>query len=70
MMLAAAAYAEPYSGGLLDQPAGLMKRMKIAKNIYNAFTGMHAAEDKAEWQEHNPGEWKLVQDIWNMKDEK
>jgi hypothetical protein len=60
----------PHGGGLLDQPAGLVRRMKICRNIYNSFRGMLDAEDKAEWQTRNPGAWSLVQDVWKLKDER
>jgi len=31
----------PYSGGLLDQPAGLVKRMAIAYNVWEAIKTRH-----------------------------
>jgi hypothetical protein len=55
--------ALPYDGGILDQPAGLLKKIRMALNVHHAF---------ASYQRHGqkPGEWakwrKEHEDLWNI----
>jgi hypothetical protein len=55
--------ALPYSGGVMDQPAGLLRKMRQVNNVYQTF--------KVYQQEGNrPGEtakWKREhEDMWNI----
>lgn len=50
----------PLAGGLYDQPAGLMRRMTAALNVYTAAQ----AWKKAEWgsfHEKYPALWPIIQ---------
>jgi hypothetical protein len=51
------------AGGLASQPAGLVRRMRTAYNVYQAVGAWRAAKNKAEWCESNPEEWKIVQRV-------
>ncbi|MBU2249813.1 MAG: hypothetical protein KKD77_23905 [Gammaproteobacteria bacterium] len=59
----------PEAGGLLDQPAGLMRRMTILENIYNAFRGKEEANNLAEWGEKNPQAVKILDSIYALRKE-
>jgi hypothetical protein len=53
----------PYSGGVMEQPAGLLRKMRQVNNVYQTF--------KVYQQEGNrPGEtakWKREhEDMWNI----
>lgn len=55
--------ALPYNGGVMDQPAGLLRKMRQVNNVYQTF--------KVYQQEGNrPGEtakWKREhEDMWNI----
>jgi len=59
----------PCSGGLLDQPAGLVDRMTIAINVYDAWKGWLGREPgkDAEFVKANPDAWKIVQHIIELR---
>ena len=60
----------PEAGGLLDQPAGLIRKMSAAQNVYNAvhaFVNIPAGKG-AEWARQNPGMWKLINELWQLSD--
>ena len=57
----------PLSGGLLDQPAGLMRRLAIVENIYNAFRSMKQADDLGEWGDKNPDALGIVDSIYALR---
>jgi hypothetical protein len=50
----------PYEGGLMDQPAGTINRMSVAKNIYDACKARMNYKDSegqtnvVEWTNNNP----------------
>lgn len=47
--------ALPDPGGLLDQEYGLLDRMTLALNVYQAFTSIRQAGNKlTEWAQANP----------------
>lgn len=54
--------ALPFPGGLLDQPAGLLKRMQIALNVFDAFSlwKSHKPGEEIEFKKNHPWAW----DIW------
>lgn len=59
----------PEAGGLLDQPAGLMRRLAIVENIYNTFKALKASNNYAEFGDKNPGAVKLIEEITRMRAE-
>ena len=57
----------PEAGGLLDQPAGLIRRMSIAENVYNVLRGMAESDNWAEYFQKNPQAEKLYKQVREMK---
>jgi hypothetical protein len=61
----------PEPGGLWDQPAGLVERMNIALNVYDAFNSRQQAiindMDLVKWTEKYPHAWKIVAHIERMR---
>jgi hypothetical protein len=58
----------PDAGGLLDQPAGLIDRMNIVTNVYNAMRGMATAKDKTKFAKENESAWKIVQNVYELRE--
>lgn len=61
--------ALPRTGGVLDQPAGLINRMSQLLSIYDvacAYTAVPAGH-LAEWQEANPAAWSMMEAIWEAE---
>ncbi len=56
--------ALPLVGGILDQPAGLVKRMRSYLNIYNALTAWknHRQGAEADFVKNNPAAWRIVKE--------
>ena len=64
-------HALPRAGGVLDQPAGLLKRMRATMNVYRAYQayqhdGMKAGE-MAKWRSENSDIWEIVIDIERLR---
>lgn len=57
----------PEAGGLNDQPAGLIQRMSVAENVYQAFHGMTNANDLAKWSDANPQMVKLLEAVYRLR---
>lgn len=57
--------ALPEAGGVRDQPAGLLRRMRQALGVFNAFRSWKAREaaKEDEWVERHPTEWQIVQSV-------
>jgi len=51
--------ALPEPGGLLDQPAGLIARMRKAHQVWSAFDSFWRARSQKQWSETYPAAWKL-----------
>ena len=60
-------HALPYSGGLLDQPAGLLRRVNAAGNIYNSYREWYVAPSRSEWQARNPERFAVVVAAWKLR---
>lgn len=43
----------PYSGGWMEQPAGMMNRAMTALNVYENYTSWYVA-DRTRWEARNP----------------
>ncbi len=54
--------ALPEPGGLLDQPAGLLKRMQISINIWDAFQQWkaHKPGDEIAFKKNYPWAWEII----------
>lgn len=61
--------ALPYSGGVLDQPAGLLARMAQLLNVYEAMRSWHErkAGDEQTWIQSHPQGWQLVRHIGQLR---
>ncbi len=51
--------ALPYPGSLLDQPAGLVRRMRKAKQVWQVFDAFRRAKSWERFQVDNPDAWDL-----------
>lgn len=51
--------ALPEPGGLWDQPAGLVRRMRKAHQVWRVFDSFRKAESWQRWSEANPEAWAL-----------
>lgn len=64
-------HALPHRGGVLDQPAGLLRRMRTATNVYRAFIEYNRegrqAGKMAKWRNENSGIWEIVADVNRMR---
>ena len=63
----------PRSGGLLDQPAGLMRKIRQVLNVYHAVKlyeqqGVKAGE-MARWRSENQDVWQIVSDINELREQ-
>lgn len=56
--------ALPEAGGLLDQPAGLMRRLAVAENVYTAYREL--SRDPA-YAERNPWALEIMADVEKMR---
>ena len=60
----------PESGGVLDQPAGLLRRMSAVENIYNSFKALEKANDYARFGDENPVAVKIIESIYALRKER
>jgi hypothetical protein len=62
----------PNAGGLLDQPAGALRRMTACENAYRAlrFYSEHGPEpgQSAAWKDEHTDIWTLVQQINDLRE--
>jgi hypothetical protein len=56
-------------GGLADQPAGLVKRMRYAYTVWSVIGDWKSAKNRAEWCDRNPHDWKIVQYVIKLREE-
>ncbi len=61
--------ALPVTGGILDQPAGLVERMTIALNTYEAMKAWSARDvtKDAEFVKNYPDTWRIVQAVMELR---
>jgi hypothetical protein len=52
----------PSGGGLDDQPAGLLAKMRVSLNVFDSFTQFNSAMPgtKAAWVLAHQGAWELI----------
>lgn len=62
----------PNGGGLLDQPAGLLMRMRAAENVYRALTLYRTngppPGEMATWCEAHTDVWRIVQQVQALRE--
>jgi hypothetical protein len=66
-------HALPNSGGLYDQPAGLMRKIRQVMNVYHAYEmyerdGQKAGE-MAKWRRKHEDLWNIVSDINELREQ-
>lgn len=63
--------ALPYSGGVMEQPAGLLRKMRQVRNVYEAFRLYKKEGNKpgeiAKWKRENESVWDIVQQIDELR---
>lgn len=58
----------PRAGGLSDQPAGKLARMRHAEQVYRVYAGYNRAPNLTRWSRENPGALKLKLNIDKMRE--
>lgn len=64
--------ALPVSGGVLDQPAGMMRKIRQVMNVYNAYKlynkeGTKPGE-RAKWKSAHEDVWNIVSEINGLRE--
>ena len=57
----------PKAGGLEDQPAGLVSRMAVAENIYDAQKALRGATDKVQFLAKNPDARRIIDKVIELR---
>jgi hypothetical protein len=59
----------PNPGGLLDQPAGLIEKMTVSLNYYNALTAWKNRDKTkdSEFVKQHPYDWAMVQHVMELR---
>ena len=63
--------ALPYSGGVLEQPAGLLRKMRQVNNVYEAVR-IYKREGKkpgesAKWKREHEEVWDIVDQVEKLR---
>jgi hypothetical protein len=63
--------ALPFSGGVMEQPAGLMSKLRMVGNIYRAFQLYKSEGQKpgeaAKWKSKNEQVWNIVREVNELR---
>ena len=61
----------PYSGGVMEQPAGLLRKMRQVNNVYEAVRIYKREGNKpgesAKWKRENEGVWDIVNEVERLR---
>jgi len=61
----------PYSGGVMEQPAGLLRKMRQVHNVYEAFRLYKKEGNKpgetAKWKRENESVWDIVNEVERLR---
>jgi len=64
--------ALPYSGGVMEQPAGLLRKMRQVQNVYEAFRLYKKEGNKpgeiAKWKRENESVWNIVMEVNELRE--
>lgn len=64
--------ALPYSGGVMEQPAGLMRKLRQVGNVYRAFREYErkgkVPGESAKWKKQNSDIWEIVSQVNELRD--
>ena len=69
MALDCAKYSKlPKAGGLEDQDAGYIEKLRILENVYRAFSSYsNTKTDQKTWTETYPGYWTIVAKVQRLR---
>lgn len=64
--------ALPFSGGVMEQPAGLMRKLRQVGNVYRAFQ-MYNDEGRkpgetARWKREHEQVWDIVREVNELRE--
>ena len=63
--------ALPYSGGVMEQPAGLLRKMRQVNNVYEAVRIYKREGNKpgetAKWKRENEAVWDIVSQVEKLR---
>lgn len=59
----------PHPGSQLDQPVGLLDRMRVASNYYSAIKSYKSREPGKEmaWKKDHPVEWDIAMHVERLR---
>jgi len=64
--------ALPYSGGVLEQPAGLLRKMRKVTNVYQSFKVYQQEGNKpgevAKWKREHEDIWDIVSQVEKLRE--
>ena len=64
--------ALPYSGGVMEQPAGLLRKMRQVRNVYEAIKLYKAEGNKpgstAKWKLENKAIWDIIEWVEELRE--
>lgn len=64
--------ALPYSGGVMEQPAGLLRKMRQVRNVYEAIKLYKAEGNKpgksAKWKREHGEVWEIVSQVEELRE--
>ena len=64
--------ALPYSGGVMEQPAGLLRKMRKVTNVYQSFKVYQQEGNKpgesAKWKREHEGIWDIVSQVEELRE--
>jgi len=65
-------HALPYSGGVMEQPAGLMHKLRQVGNVYRAIKMWQNEGQKpgetAKWKRQNEQLWSIVREVNELRE--
>lgn len=63
--------ALPYSGGVMEQPAGLMRKLRQVGNVYRAFREYErkgkVPGESAKWKNEHSDIWDIVSQVNELR---
>lgn len=63
--------ALPYSGGVMEQPAGLLRKMRQVGNVYRAFREYErkgkVPGESAKWKNEHSDIWDIVSQVNELR---
>lgn len=60
----------PRAGGIWEQPAGLMEKLRILHNVHDSYYDMvNTSMDQQKWTEAYPGKFSIVARVGRMRSE-